>query len=353
MKRNLWPRRLAIPGIVLAATGALLGSSALPTLPGFPGLPGLPGREHAARGLNILLMGTDERDILTAGQKQKFHAGGKPCGCSDVLMLIHVSAHRDRVSVISMPRDSYAEIPPYREKPGARERPPHPAKLNAAYQEGGPELMIRTVESMAKLNIDRFLQVDFRRFINSVDEIGGVEVCTPRRLKDTATRLDLKPGKHRLGGGQALQYVRSRHVDGSADLGRIQRQQRFLVQAWREVRERKLLTHPRRMTNLAETLLGAKRQGFSASELVELVAALHRLPDSATEFTTVPIAGFAPARLGIGAALAWDRKKTDALFTTVRDDRPLIERGAEPKPKDPPDILGKTEPVRGSAYACH
>ncbi|MGW6928160.1 LCP family protein [Streptomyces sp. NPDC054950] len=347
MKRNLWPRRLAIPGIVLAATGALLGSSALPSLPG------LPGRAPAPRGLNILLMGTDERDNLTAHQKQKFHAGGKPCGCSDVMMLIHVSAHRDRVSVIGMPRDSAAEIPPYREKPGARERPPHPAKLNAAYQEGGPELMIRTVESMAKLNIDRFLQVDFRRFVNSVDEVGGVEVCTPRRLKDSATRLDLKPGKHRLGGGQALQYVRSRHVDGSADLGRIQRQQRFLVQTWRELRARKLLTHPRRMTRLAEMLLGSRRQGFAAGELIELAAALHRLPDSATEFTTVPIAGFAPARLGIGAALAWDAKEADTLFTKVRDDRPLVERGAEPKPKDPPDILGRPVPVRGSAYACH
>ncbi|MER5193451.1 LCP family protein [Streptomyces sp. NPDC002755] len=347
MKRNLWPRRLAIPGIVLAATGALLGSSALPSLPG------LHGREDAPRGLNILLMGTDERDTLTTAQKQKFHAGGKPCGCSDVLMLVHLSARRDRVSVIGMPRDSAAEIPPYRAKPGAKERPPHPAKLNAAYQEGGPELMIRTVESMAKVNIDRFLQVDFRRFMNSVDEVGGVEVCTPRRLKDPATRLDLKPGKHRLGGGQALQYVRSRHVDGSADLGRIQRQQRFLVQAWREMKERKLLTHPRRMTHLAEMLLGSRRQGFPVGELVELAAALHRLPDSATEFTTVPIAGFAPARLGIGAALAWDRKEADTLFTTVRDDRPLIERGAEPKPKDPPDILGRTVPVRGSAYACH
>ncbi|WP_307167587.1 LCP family protein [Streptomyces rishiriensis] len=346
MKRNLRPRRLAIPGIVLAATGALLGSSALPSLPG------LPGREDAPRGLNILLMGTDERDTLTTTQKQKFHAGGKACGCADVLMLIHVSAHRDRVSVIGMPRDSSAEIPPYRDRPGARERPPHPAKLNAAYQEGGPELMVRTVESMAKLNIDRFLQVDFRRFMNSVDEVGGVEVCTPRRLKDPATRLDLKPGKHRLGGGQALQYVRSRHVDGSADLGRIQRQQRFLVQAWRELGERKLLTRPRQVTHLMEMLLGSGRQGFAVGELVELAAVLHRLPDSATEFTTVPIAGFAPARLGIGAALAWDPKEADTLFTKVRDDRPLIERGADPQPKDPPDLLGKTVPVRGSAYAC-
>ncbi|MFD9389637.1 LCP family protein [Streptomyces sp. NPDC060000] len=347
-KRNLRPRRLAIPGIVLAAAGALLGSSALPSLTG-PA-----DRDHAPRALNILLMGTDERDTISTAEKHKYHAGGRPCGCTDVLMLVHVSARRDRVSVIGLPRDSYAEIPPYRYGTGGRKvRPPHPAKLNAAYQEGGPNLAVRTVESMARLNVDRFVQVDFRRFMNSVDEVGGVEVCTPRPLKDSATRLDLKPGKYRLGGGQALQYVRSRHADGSADLGRIQRQQRFLVQVWRELKERKLLTRPARTTHLVRTLLGAGKQGFSIRELAELAAVMHRVPASATEFTTVPIAGFAPGRLGIGSALAWDRDRADALFTEVREDRPLVAKGAQPKPKDPPTVLGSTTPVRGSAYQCH
>ena len=329
-----------IPGIVLATTGALLGSSALP------------GREHTPRAMNILLMGTDERDTISAAEKHDFHAGGQPCGCTDVLMLIHLSARRDRVSVIGMPRDSYAEIPPYRDEASGEERPPHPAKINAAYQEGGPELAIRTVESMAKVSVDRFVQVDFRRFMDTVDEVGGVEVCTPRRLTDSATKLDLKPGKHRLGGGQALQYVRSRHVDSSADLGRIQRQQRFLLQALRGLQARKLLTDPVRTVRMVHTLLRSGPQGMPVGELAELAAALHRMPASATEFTTVPIAGFTPPGLGIGAALAWDRKKADALFAKVREDRPLVAKGAQPRPEDPPTVLGSTVPVRGSAYAC-
>ncbi|MFI7295608.1 LCP family protein [Streptomyces sp. NPDC050121] len=339
-KKNLWPRRLMIPGIVLITTGVLLGSSALP------------GREHAPGAMNILLMGTDERDTISAAEKHDFHAGGQPCGCTDVLMLIHLSARRDRVSVIGIPRDSAAEIPPNPAGAGGVQRPAHPAKINAAYQEGGPELAIRTVESMTKVSIDRFVQVDFRRFIDSVDEAGGVKVCTPRRLRDSATKLDLGPGTHRLHGGQALQYVRSRHVDDSADLGRIQRQQRFLVQALRGLQAGRLLTDPARTRHLVRTLLGSGPQGFSVSELVELAAVLHRLPASATEFTTVPISGFAPPELGIGAALVWDRGRTDALFAQVREDRPLVAKGANPAPNDPPTVLGSTVAVRGSSYAC-
>ncbi|WP_306952214.1 LCP family protein [Streptomyces sp. B4I13] len=338
-KRNSLPRRLAIPSIVLAATGALLGSSALP------------GRAHAPRAMNVLLMGTDERDTISVGEKHAFHAGGQACGCTDVLMLIHLSARRDRVSVISLPRDSWAHIPQYRDANG-RLRKAHPAKINAAFQEGGPELTVRTVESMTKVSVDRFVQVDFRRFMDSVNEVGGVEVCTPRRLKDSATKMDLKPGKHRLGGGQSLQYVRSRHVDTSADLGRIQRQQRFLVQALHEVQERGLLADPRRTLHLVRTLLGDGRQGFSLNELAREAAALRRLPDAATEFTTVPVGGVAPASLGIGSALAWDDQKADALFTKMRKDQPLVAGGSSPEPKDPPTVLGSTVPVRGSAYAC-
>ncbi|AVV42525.1 transcriptional regulator [Streptomyces sp. P3] len=338
-KRNLLPRRLAIPSIVLAATGALLGSSSLP------------GREHAPRAMNVLLMGTDERNTISVGEKHAFHAGGQACGCTDVLMLIHLSARRDRVSVIGLPRDSWAHIPQYRDANG-RQREAHPAKINAAFQEGGPELAVRTVEAMTALSVDRFIQVDFRRFMDSVDEVGGVEVCTPRRLTDSATKMDLEPGKHRLGGGQSLQYVRSRHVDTSADLGRIQRQQRFLVQALRKLQERELLADPRRTLHLVRTLLGDGRQGFSLNELAREAAALRRLPNAATEFVTVPIAGFAPASLGIGSALAWDDRKADALFTKLREDRPLVAPGRNPEPKDPPTVVGSTVPVRGSTYAC-
>jgi LCP family protein required for cell wall assembly len=338
MKRTL--SSLAIPGLVLATTATLLGTSALP-------------ERRAPKALNILLMGTDGRDTITAAEKRKFHAGGLACNCTDVLMLVHVSARRDRVSVVSMPRDSYADIPPYRDASSGEERGPHPSKINGAYNEGGPALTVSTVESMTGMRIDRYLQVDFRRFIDAVNDVDRVEVCTSRTLKDSATKLHLRPGKHRLTGGRSLQYVRSRHVDTSADLGRIQRQHRFLVNALGGLQAKKALTDPAGMARVTGTLLGNGQveQGFDAKELVLLAAVLQKVPSKALEFTTVPIAGFNETRPDIGSTLAWDMERADAMFAKLRADRPLLKAGADPRPKDPPGLRGYG-PVRGSSLAC-
>lgn len=330
-----------VSGLVLAAGATLLGSSALPD------------RQRTPYGLNILVMGTDGRDTISAAERREFHAGGVACDCTDTLMLVHLSARRDRVSVVSLPRDSYAEIPPYRDKVTGEERPSQPVKLNGAYAEGGPESTVRTVEAMTGLSVDRYLQIDFRRFIDAVNEVGGVEVCTSRTLKDEVTKLHLRPGTHRLGGGPALQYVRSRKVDGAADLGRIQRQQRFLVQALRGMQARELLADPVAMGKVADALLGPGRveQGIGALELVELAAALKAVPARATEFATVPVAGFNPVREDVGSTLAWDGPKARSMFSKLREDRPLIKAGADPRPYDPPRMT-RAVTVRGSAYAC-
>ncbi|MEV0111688.1 LCP family protein [Streptomyces sp. NPDC050844] len=97
-----------------------------------------------------------------------------------------------------------------------------------------------------------------------VEAVGGVQICTQRRLKDPTTKLDLTPGRHRLG-GEALQYARSRNVHKAADFGRIRRQQRFLVAVLSSLRTESVLADPARAAQLSRTLLGAGRvdQGFS------------------------------------------------------------------------------------------
>ncbi len=307
----------------------------------------------AGRGTNILLMGTDGRDAISRREKRKFHAGGVACNCTDSLMLIHVSQQRDRVSVVSLPRDSLARIPAHSD-PGTGERfPAHPAKINAAFAEGGPALTVRTVEGMTNVRVDHYLQIDFRRFIDSVNTVEGVDVCTARQLSDSATKLDLRPGRHRLGGGQALQYVRSRHVDASADLGRIQRQHRFLISVMHRLATGGILADPGRAIDLARTVLGATKvdQGFTPEELVSLSAALSRLSPSRAEFTTVPIAGFNPDIEGLGATLKWDKKAAKHMFATLDRDRSLTLRHSTVRPSDPPRI-GVERAVRGNTLAC-
>ncbi|QNP71498.1 LCP family protein [Streptomyces roseirectus] len=302
----------------------------------------------AGNGTTILLMGIDDRSQLTRDELRRYHAGGEACHCTDTLMLVHVSARQDRVSVLSLPRDSLARIPAHHD-PGTGEWvPDHDAKINSAFREGGPALSVRTVEEMTGVPIDRYLQIDFRRFIDSVQQVGGVDVCPARRIDDAGTKLQLSPGKHRLNGGRSLQYVRSRKFDGAADFGRVQRQQRFLVGVLKRLQE-----NPVDLLRLSRTLLGSIKvdQGFKDAELTSLAKTLTRLKPSATEFATVPIGGFNENIPGVGSTLWWDRERADEVFARLREDRALTPVNSQERPSEVPEF-GAYEPVRGGGMAC-
>ncbi|CAM5453912.1 LCP family protein OS=Streptomyces tendae OX=1932 GN=GUR47_28220 PE=3 SV=1 [Streptomyces tendae] len=113
-------------------------------------------------------------------------------------MIVHISEDRERASVVSLPRDSYAETPGHTDRTTGEHHNGHPLKLNAAYAEGGPQLTIRTVEAMTRVKIDHYLEVDFTSFMKTVDVLGGVKICTVQPLKDSYTGLDLPAGTHTL-----------------------------------------------------------------------------------------------------------------------------------------------------------
>ncbi|MFJ2742559.1 LCP family protein [Streptomyces sp. NPDC087440] len=283
------------------------------------------------RGMNVLLVGTDGRDKITKEEKEKYKLGGAPCHCTDTIMLVHVSEDRGRASVVSIPRDSYAQMPEHTDETTGDHHRSHPVKINAAYAEGGPSLTTRTVEHMTGVKIDHYLEVDFTSFMKTVDVLGGVDICTTTALKDSYTGLDLAPGTHRLGGGEALQYVRSRHIDGASDLGRMQRQQRFLAAFIAKVTDSGALLNPVRFREVASTLLGSVRadKGFGTTEMLALGQAMRGFTPASSEFTSVPIGEMSFPVKGIGSTLKWDDAKSRKLFQTLREDRPL----GVPRPK--------------------
>lgn len=81
-------------------------------------------RPQGGHGMNFLLVGTDGRDKITAAEKKKYKLGGAPCHCTDTLMLVHVSADKQRASVVSLPRDSYAELPAHTDATTGKEHSP-------------------------------------------------------------------------------------------------------------------------------------------------------------------------------------------------------------------------------------
>jgi LCP family protein required for cell wall assembly len=285
-------------------------------------------RPAVGAGQNFLLVGTDGRDNLTADEKERYRLGGDPCHCTDTIMLAHMSADRSRLSMISIPRDTYVWLP----GPQGRVRP---AKLNAAFAIGGPALTVSTVEKITGVHIDHYLQLDFISFMKTVDAVGGVPVCTARPLHDPKSGLDLPAGTTVLHGGQALEYVRARHLDATADLARMKRQQRFVAQFIRRATSSGVLLNPVRLSDAVSSALSSVHadKGLKPTDLIELGEAVRNFSPASAEFATVPVQPYAVEEPGIGQTVRWNDPAAAAMFDAIRQDQPLA---AHPRPSRQP-----------------
>ena len=157
----------------------------------------------ATAGLNFLLLGTD------------YSGGGN--SRSDSFMLLHVSADRSKIYVISYPRDSWVDIPGHGK-----------GKINWAYQWGGVPLAKQTIEQLAGVGIDHTLHVDFDGFIELTGVVGGVTVNNPNAFSNMG--YDFPAGDVTVSGEEALAYVRARYGLPRWDLSRAANQ-RAVVKA--------------------------------------------------------------------------------------------------------------------------
>ncbi len=287
---------------------------------------GLDNRPPRGAGENFLLVGTDGRERLTRAERTAYRLGGEPCHCTDTIMLAHLSRDRRRLTVVSVPRDT--EVP----LPAGDGHPAGPAKLNSAYQRGGPRLTVSTVEHLTGVHVDHYLELDFAGFMRTVDALGGVPVCTPVPLRDPESGLDLPAGTTVLDGGRALEYVRARHLDATADLGRMNRQQRFVAEVVRRATAGGLLLDPVRLAATVRDTLGSVRAdaGLGSGDLVRLAEAVRDLGPDSTEFASVPVSTPHHRLPGGAEAVTWKTAPARALFDAVRADRPLTRAAARP-----------------------
>lgn len=309
------------------------------------------GDRPADEGLTtFLVVGTDERAGIPEGTlKNVLHAGGEPCHCTDTLMVVQLARNGGRATVLSIPRDSYVDIPAHQDPATHREVPATKGKINAAYGMGGAPLTVRTVERSTGLRIDHYLQVDFLAFVAAVDAVGGVEVCTAKPLKDPYSGLDLPAGTTRLDGAGALRYVRARHVDGSSDLGRMRRQQRFVAQLLHQATSHGVLFDPARLGTVLDTALKSVKadKGLSTGELLDFATRLKGLSVSSADFATVPVSDVDHQVPGWGSTVLWDTARAEALFDAVRRGRPLVEHPpGTPAPSASPTTAA-VSPVAG------
>jgi LCP family protein required for cell wall assembly len=183
---------------------------------------------------NLLLVGSDSRSFVSnATQVRAFgnegNAGGQR---SDVTMVARFDPAAKTVTVLSIPRDLWVDIPGNDSAISGMNR------INAAY-DGGPDLLIQTIEQDLGIPINDYVAVDFPGFSGMVNALGGVTMDFPTAVKDQYTGLDVTTtGCQVVNGTTALQLVRSRHLyyknsngywesDGLSDFSRIQRQDAF------------------------------------------------------------------------------------------------------------------------------
>lgn len=258
--------------------------------------------EDAEDAVNVLLIGSDSRARSDPDQDR---AGG---GRSDVLMLAHVSGDRRHVSLVSILRDSWVDVPGH----GS-------AKINAAYSWGGVPLTVQTVEQLLDVRIDHVAEIDFAGFAGMTDALGGVTV-------DSSTAFDARGhhftlGPNHLDGAAALAFVRERYAFADADHTRVRNQQAFMRAVVQRVVSQDTLTSPetiqRFVSSSSEYL--AVDPGLDFSTLVGLGWSLRDFRVDDLDTTTLPSAGGGTSDDG-QSYVRVDRSAVASLSIALRSD---------------------------------
>ncbi|MCX5363083.1 LCP family protein [Streptomyces sp. NBC_00124] len=248
--------------------------------------------------LNILLIGSDARNSKEnqklGGAKDTYNTAPR----ADVQMLLHVSADRSNMSVVSMPRDTLVDIPectdPDTEKTYSALTS---AMTNDSLGRGGPGCTVATWEKLTDIHIDHFIMVDFAGVVSMADAIGGVPVCVDANIRSHTSSgkgsgLELEKGTTYIKGEQALQWLRTRYgFEDNTDIARAKAQHQYMNSMVRELRENATLNSPNKLRKLAETATEALTvdDGLgSVTKLYDLSNELRKVPSKRITMTTMP-----------------------------------------------------------------
>jgi LCP family protein required for cell wall assembly len=264
---------LALAALCVWVAGAALGSSPGPQAAASPLMalraahraqffPALTGKKPVF----ILALGSDARPGQNILRER-----------SDSIHIIGVNPQKHAASILGFPRDSLVSIPGH----GS-------AKINSAMSAGGPELTVKTIESLTGIHIDFFLITSFRGIRNMVSSIGGVTVDVPFPMHDHFSGANFNPGVKHLNGSQALSFARDRHDVPGGDLGRSANQGRLLIAALGEFR-RDFRKDPSVVLQwMGAGLRNVDTKGLSLEELLKLAFTAQQVDPSKVKNVVVP-----------------------------------------------------------------
>lgn len=351
--RRRWPRRILIAlnvfvAFCLVATAGAYGyiKFRLGQVPRLS-IAGLrnDGDDNPNHPMNVLLVGSDSRKNISKTEAKAFgserQVGGER---SDTIIVLHVDPKAEKAAILSIPRDLYVPIS------GTNRS----ARINSAF-EGGPDRLIATIKNALGIEIDHYVQVDFNGFRGVVNAIGGVKVYFPSPARDRQTGLNIpRAGCVELDGNKSLQYVRSREyqyyesgrwrLDGSADIGRIDRQQDFI----RRVMHRAVRVgrNPATLNSLIANAVDTVKMdtAFSTKDILRLGRKFKSMEPDKVDMIDIPTVG---TRINGAAVLRMKQPDADEALARFRGQLPSEDDDKASKaPTSVPRILPSTVRVR-------
>ncbi|MEE3852284.1 LCP family protein [Gordonia sp. LSe1-13] len=265
------------------------------------------GRPVDTPGTNWLIVGTDSRADLSDAERAELSTGDSDGSRTDTIMMVYKPPSGDAM-LISVPRDLYVPVPGQ----GSH-------KINAAFNFGGPQLLVQTLEQLSGVRIDHYAEIGFGGFDQVVDAVGGVEICLDQPLNDPLAGLNLPAGCQELNGQQALGLVRTRAFP-NADLERIENQRKFLSALMAKATSPSVLLNPFALVPFVNSAVDAVTvdEGDHLWNLAGLAWSLRGDPIT----TTIPTGGNEYTSDGSSLAVS---DTTEQFFTYIRKGAPVPE----------------------------
>jgi len=294
--RRAWTRR-AIIGVTgflifcMVAVGAVVGYARYRYDQVHKVDIGTPSTGPSSSGtMNILLAGDNCRACLNGQQSSAFGTGAQVAGGrSDVTMILHLDLSKGKASLLSIPRDLFLPIP------GTDRANRIDDALN-----NGPKALVQQIEDDLGIPIDHYVSVNFDTFQTIINDLGGINMYFPTKLKDAYSALNItQTGCIHLDGFQALAVVRARHLyyyqngewqyDGFGDLSRIKRDHVFLQVMASQVEHQ--ITNPLKLNSIVGDLAPQLEvdSGMSLGTMVSLVRQFRNINPSTVPTYTLPI----------------------------------------------------------------
>lgn len=190
-------------------------------------------KSNVEKVTRFIIFGSDSRDT-----------DNQYAGRSDTMMIVVIDNENKGINLISIPRDSYVNVPGY-----------GMTKLNHAYAYGQEQLSIKTINTTFDLDITQYMTIDFSGLVDTIDKLGGVEVDLTQEEVDfinggmDAANKIAGPGRVNLNGKQALKHSRNRYI--GLDFARTQRQRTIIISLLQKVSKQQ----PSEIIKLADEIL--------------------------------------------------------------------------------------------------